>query len=392
MINMRAVRRLFVCSNSCIHLSYIIIAVLLYIFLLQIVVDSLSQVFSLNNKQENLNNTHKIGAYTFTDTKNDNDDTEEEKEFDILDYKDELSNDVRFVKEEKDFNPKDSEIEDSKSDLKHQWFTHDAIIERTKDCSKYFQVYPVLYSDKVIRTYEESNLKPTYSLAFSHLVHNQLAIYEAFLSMYFRPNDFYCIHVDIESHKKVWMAIKGLVKCYSTKMKHGKIVLIDKKDSFKVRWGQDQMLKADLKCIEKLLYLRKESESPWRYSISMAGSELPLVTYASLHSILSNKLTKDDSALESFRMPNYQLSRRLKKKARINCKVCPDDKNTFNKKLKWKNTPPLEYMFINPLDNTKNYTMQVFKGLRSVILSAKDADFMVNHPVSKQIYKWFENI
>ena len=34
--------------------------------------------------------------------------------------------------------------------------------------------------------------------------------------------------------------------------------------------------------------------------------------------------------------------------------------------------------------------MQVFKGLRSVVLSAKDADFLVNHPVSKQIYNWFE--
>ena len=89
-------------------------------------------------------------------------------------------------------------------------------------------------------------------------------------------------------------------------------------------------------------------------------------------------------------MPNYQLSRRLKKKARSHCKVCPDDKNTFNKKVKWKNAPPLEYFFVNPLDKTKNFTMQVFKGLRSVVLSAKDADFMVNHPVSKQIYKWFE--
>ena len=113
MINIRAVRRLFVCSNSCIHLAYIIIAVVLYIFLLQIIVDSLSQVFSPNNKQENLNHTHKIGAHTFIDDMDDNDDTEEEKEFDILDYKDELSNDVRFVKEEKDLNLKESEIDET---------------------------------------------------------------------------------------------------------------------------------------------------------------------------------------------------------------------------------------------------------------------------------------
>ena len=37
-----------------------------------------------------------------------------------------------------------------------------------------------------------------------------------------------------------------------------------------------------------------------------------------------------------------------------------------------------------------NYNMQIYVGLRSVILSAKDAEFMINHPVSKQFYEWME--
>jgi hypothetical protein len=120
----------------------------------------------------------------------------------------------------------------------------------------------------------------------------------------------------------------------------------------------------------------------------MAGSELPLFTYASLHTKLSNTLGKDDSALESFRMPNYQLKRRLSKTALKDCSVCPDEKNTLTKN--WKNVPPLEFTFINPLNKNMSYTMQIYKGLRSVILSAKDAEFIVNHPVSKQFYEWIE--
>ena len=102
------------------------------------------------------------------------------------------------------------------------------------------------------------------------------------------------------------------------------MILIDKKEAFKVRWGQDQMLKADLKCIEKLLKVGKGNHVPWRYSISMAGSELPLVTYASLHGLLNTKLGQDGSAVESFRMPNFQLKSRLRnnKKYAINCTVC----------------------------------------------------------------------
>ena len=81
---------------------------------------------------------------------------------------------------------------------------------------------------------EFRNLKSAYSIAFSHLLHKDIAIYEAFLSVYFRPNNFYCIHIDKESKDKVWKAVQGLVKCYSEKMIHGKIFLIDKKDSLKV--------------------------------------------------------------------------------------------------------------------------------------------------------------
>ena len=70
------------------------------------------------------------------------------------------------------------------------------------------------------------------------------------------------------------------------------------------------------------------------------------------------------------------------------CTICPDEKNTEVRK--WKSKTPLQFEFTNPLKTDKKYTMRVYKGLRSVILSYKDADFMVNHPVGKQFYQWIE--
>ena len=366
----------------------------LYISLFQILVNVLFQVLnsnyieSIQNKETQFQPKQDENQQKNMHNHDHNEDPNDPQEFDMLNYNNEYDNDVRQNNVREDIRIKEVADDNTVSTKQKLWSTQDAIIERTKDCSKYFEVYPVLYFSEVLKNYEKLNLKSASSIAFSHLLHKEIAIYEAFLSVYFRPNNFYCIHIDKESRDKAWKAVQGLVKCYSTKMIYGKIFLIDKKDSLKVRWGRDQMLKADLKCIEKLVQFREGSKSPWTHSISMAGSELPLVTYASLHTKLSKALGKDDSALESFRMPNYQLKRRLSKNALKDCSVCPDEKNTLTRG--WQKVPPLEFAFVNPLNNNMSYDMQIYKGLRSVILSAKDADFIINHPVSKQFYEWID--
>ena len=393
MPNFRYLWRQLSRTNSYNTLIITLLLVILYVALLQIIVNVLFQVFNLSSSSPENSEQSVLGKKLHDNIKDkfsdNNNEYAEDEDFDMLDHNnDDYARDVRLLKGNENSNLAQDQDDEYSEVFKKPWSTQDAIIKRTKDCKKYFANYPVLYFNRIIEKYEKKTLKPAYSLAFSHLLHKEIAIYEAFLSIYFRPNDFYCIHVDKESKEKVWKAVEGLVKCYSSKMIHGKIVLLDKKESFKVHWAQDQMLKADLKCIERLLELRKGSKSPWRYSISMAGSELPLVTYATLRSRLANALGNDGSSVESFTMPNYQLKRRLSKKAMADCKICPDEKNTEVRK--WKSKTPLQFEFTNPLKTDKKYTMRVYKGLRSVILSYKDADFMVNHPVGKQFYQWIE--
>ena len=222
----------------------------------------LFQVFNLSSSSPQ-NREHSVVDKKLHDNIKDkfsdnNNEYAEDEDFDMLDHNnDDYAKDVRLIKGHEDSDLAQDRDAEYSEVSKKPWSTQDAIIKRTRDCKKYFDNYPVLYFNHIIEKYEKKTLKPAYSLAFSHLLHKEIAIYEAFLSIYFRPNDFYCIHVDTESKEKVWKAVEGLVKCYSSKMIRGKIVLLDKKESFKVNWAQDQMSKADLKCIERLLELRK---------------------------------------------------------------------------------------------------------------------------------------
>ena len=117
----------------------------------------------------------------------------------------------------------------------NEWYEDEEIFKRTANCEEYFDNVPVFALNKDIIQYEESYLKPdSFSVAFSHMLHHQVAIYEVFLAMYFRPTNFYCVHVDYKADGLIRQAVKRLVECYSNKTSTGKIFVLEKKDSINV--------------------------------------------------------------------------------------------------------------------------------------------------------------
>ena len=114
------------------------------------------------------------------------------------------------------------------------WHKVAEILQRTENCDEYFTNVPVFALNKDIIKYEQDNLKPQFSLAFSHMLHTQLAIYEVFLAMYFRPNNFYCIHVDYKASDVMRKTVESLVNCYAKITTTGKIFVLDRQDSIKV--------------------------------------------------------------------------------------------------------------------------------------------------------------
>ena len=273
--------------------------------------------------------------------------------------------------------------------LKSQfWYDDQMVISRTSDCEKYFkQFVPVAGVDEKYLLYENSSNAP---LAFSHLVHTQSAILEVFLAMYFRPNNFYCIHVDKKSNKIFKKAITNLINCYSHKTKHGKIFILSKTDSFSVDWGENTMLKADLKCLSKLLALNHQRSRAirWSHSVSMAGSELPIVTYSTFSNTIDRKLGPNLSSVESFRMPkgNYF---RISKEQMKNRKLFLDGRqkdNVFELSIPLNQRVNSTTTRISSINQTIQF--KLFKGIRYVILSFEDADFLLNHKVARALLQW----
>ena len=66
-----------------------------------------------------------------------------------------------------------------------------------------------------------------------------------------------------------------------------------------MEWGKPSVLEADLICYKKLLELNQNAKNSWTYTSSMAGSELPIVTYSKFHKTVSSLGSK--SAVESSR-------------------------------------------------------------------------------------------
>ena len=183
------------------------------------------------------------------------------------------------------------------------WFDDQAVVIRTKDCDAYFDSIPALGADQQFLTYEDQAILGTNQLAFSHLVHEQATILEAFLSIYFRPNNFHCIHVDKKAKPAFKAAVRNIVKCYQKKVKHGSIFILPDSESFSVEWGKNNMLKADLSCIRKLLQIKHDDGSTaWSQSISVAGNELPIVSYSSFYNKIHQYLGHDKSTFQTFQL------------------------------------------------------------------------------------------
>ena len=119
---------------------------------------------------------------------------------------------------------------------KKYWFTEEEIIKRASNCTDYFSKYlPVFSMDNRILEFEKRNVNSKVTtFAFSHMLHHQVAIYETFLAMYFRPYNFYCVHLDLKANDVIRKALESLIKCYKNRLTTGNIFMVNKKESIKV--------------------------------------------------------------------------------------------------------------------------------------------------------------
>ena len=170
-----------------------------------------------------------------------------------------------------------------------EFFKDETIIERTRNCDKYFDEIPVLNLLD-----DDQKFSNEFPLAFSHLVHHEIGVFEAFLAVNFRPSDRHCIYIDKKAESKVTDAVHGLVKCYHEKFfsdlpveeRNGKLFVYDWTNP--VIWGHISVLEADMACLRQLLSDDQNNPNPWKYYFNLAGSELPLKSERWTRKMLKN--------------------------------------------------------------------------------------------------------
>ncbi|XP_016085055.1 beta-1,3-galactosyl-O-glycosyl-glycoprotein beta-1,6-N-acetylglucosaminyltransferase 4-like [Sinocyclocheilus grahami] len=122
---------------------------------------------------------------------------------------------------------------------------------------------------------QSSDFERDFPLAFSLVVHQDVALVERLLRAIYMPHNIYCIHYDLKSSDDFISAMKGLARCIPN------VFIASKLE--RVQYAGISRLKADLNCLSDLL----DSEVKWKYVINLCGQDFPLRTNAELVSDLT---------------------------------------------------------------------------------------------------------
>ena len=118
-------------------------------------------------------------------------------------------------------------------------------------------------------TEEEAN----FPISFSIMAYKDVEQVERLLRAIYRPQNYYCIHVDQSAATDVKQGLAAISGCFPNVEMASR--LID------VEWGLWTVVEAELVCMKD--HLRYHD---WRYHINLAGQEFPLKTNLELVRIL----------------------------------------------------------------------------------------------------------
>ncbi len=133
---------------------------------------------------------------------------------------------------------------------------------------------------KMTRSFSKTNsytekIEQDFPLAYAILTYNHAEQLDRLLRMIWRPQNFYCIHVDSKSSDAFKKAVESITSCFDN-------VFVSTK-SERIVWAGISILQAELNCMSDLARLN----SNWKYLIHMSGNEFPLKTNYELVKILS---------------------------------------------------------------------------------------------------------
>jgi len=112
-----------------------------------------------------------------------------------------------------------------------------------------------------------------FPIAFSILMYKDEQQTRRLLRAIYRPQNFYCIHVDKTSSVKVLASMQILSNCFDN--------VILSSISYDISWGDFSIVQAEMQCMKDL------SKYHWKYFINLTGQEFPLKTNWQIVQILN---------------------------------------------------------------------------------------------------------
>lgn len=223
-----------------------------------------------------------------------------------------------------------------------RWTTQD-YINMTRDC-------PSFIKNRKYIVEPLSKEEAEYPIAYSIVVHHKIEMFDRLLRAIYRPQNFYCIHVDKKSENSFLLSVTGIVSCFSN------VFLASQSEN--VVYASWSRVQADLNCMRDLYSMNTD----WKYLINLCGMDFPIKT--NLEIVRKLKSLMGENNLETERMPANKKERWKKHYEVINGKLT----NTGTDKT----PPPLE----TPLFSGSAYFVVSRKYVGYVLENEKIHEFM----------------
>lgn len=200
---------------------------------------------------------------------------------------------------------------------------------------------------------EEGN----YSIAFNILMHKDVEQVERLLRAIYRPQNFYCIHVDGKSPNVTLSAMRAITKCFPN------VILASKME--RVVYAGQSRLQADINCMSDLV----KHSNQWKYLINVAGQAFPLKTNSEMVKIL--KIYNGANDIEGIYGKRVLRSRFLNEWLEV-------DVNTSRPTMKktGKQNPP------TPFD------IDIVRGSAYGVFSREFVEFLLNDKKARALLTW----
>ena len=228
-------------------------------------------------------------------------------------------------------------------------------IRMTEDCDNFISTRG--YHDQTL-----SREELEFPLAYSILLYKEVEQAERLLRAIYKPQNYYCLHVDADSDRTVHQAVEGIAGCFDN------VFVVTRKEY--IVYAGFTRLQADLNCMSDLLHKGKK----WKYFINLPSQEFPLKTNQEMVNILTiyNGANDIEGITGGRSLQNRYKFRFIYKH------VGHQAKPKIYKTGTMKENPP--------------YNVSVVKGSAYGVFSREFVEFVTENRIARELLDWFRDV